>query len=101
LLQKLSPHYDTTIFAGRGRWALRCAITDFGRSAEFQKQPSGAVFGALTIEAEIIEPFTNEQMFALVRDIPGVELPPDEGGWTRFAARVDEWSNNLLAALGH
>ncbi|KKK98156.1 hypothetical protein LCGC14_2645560, partial [marine sediment metagenome] len=91
--------------AGPGVARIRVAITDITTSELISLMPtaraiSKAGVGGASMEAEIVDSMTGEQVAALVESRKGSRIPlADLGKWDSTKRVIDEWAKSLQARL--
>ncbi len=90
---------------GPGVARIRAAITDISTSDLISLMPTARIItkagvGGASMEAEIIDSMTREQVAALVESRKGSRIPlSDLGKWDSTKRVIDEWANDLQKRL--
>lgn len=83
---------------------LRIALTDIDRSHEVSMLPQatllGAGLGGASVEAEIVDSMTGQQIGALVQSKKGSQIPfTSLGNWTAAKQVINTWAKTLQKRL--
>ncbi len=104
LANAIKDRYGITAQPGRGVARLRVAITDIAKASTVPKlipigKALGAGRGGASMEAELLDSVTGQQIGAVIQSTPGNVMSLGAAKWGDVEAAMDEWARRFRQRL--